>query len=89
MNRDRVYRWGRASSRARVQHAWGGEGPYVFPLCLDVQARERTSVNFDSDAARCERCAARLKRREAAAAGPPPVVDLMAALKASLMEAAG
>lgn len=67
MNRDRVYRWGRGTSRARVQHAWGGEGKWVYPLCLDVQARERTAVDFDSDTARCERCGARLKRREASA----------------------
>lgn len=97
---DTYYRWGRGRRTGgelvdalphRVQHAWRiiTDTGRAIPMCLGPCNRSAATIDFHSDAARCERCAARLKRREAAAAGPPPVVDLMAALKASLMEAAG
>ncbi len=61
-------RWGRAEGH-RVQHAW--ERSDVYPeavaLCWGAVARRVADVAFDSDAARCERCAAVMKRREAQA----------------------
>ena len=61
MNTDTLVRWGRAAGH-RVQHAWRGTGQYVYPVCWDVIARDRGTIAYDSDAARCERCAARMAR---------------------------
>lgn len=71
-------RWGRGR-RGRIQHAWSripawaidgqpAKSGYLFPVCGNVDAKAPVRVNFDSDAARCERCTAILTRREREAA---------------------
>ena len=71
MNDDTAPRWGRAGGH-RIQHAWEPEPGHagsgiVFAMCEGVLFRQSGTIDYDSDAARCERCAARLKRREASA----------------------
>lgn len=66
-------RWGRGlkggvippGGRAhRVQHAWRviSATHRAIPVCLGPDNRFIDSIDFDSDAARCERCAAHMAR---------------------------
>lgn len=60
-------RWGRVD-RHRIQHAWRpfhlNDPDFItlWPECHEVDNYEPERIDFDSDAARCERCAARIAR---------------------------
>ena len=76
MNDDTAPRWGRHDLH-RVQHAWqpwprDTTKDLYQVLCADRVLRVdpwdgRSVIDYGSDAARCERCAAWMKRREASA----------------------
>lgn len=62
------FRWGIAKKRARVQHAWQAEydGSEVFSaLCGKPSRRKIDEIDFDTAAARCEKCVKLVERDDA------------------------
>lgn len=62
------YRWGIAKKRARVQHAWFSESEFsgvMSALCGKPSRREQGEIDFDTTAARCEKCAKLVERDDA------------------------
>lgn len=65
----RAYRWGIAKKRARVQHVWFhegvvGESDVMSAICAKPSRRTRDEVDFDTTAARCEKCVKLAERCE-------------------------
>ena len=66
------YRWGIAKKRARVQHAWYlevapplGSLGVMSALCAKPSRRNEHEIDFDTTAARCEKCVKLVERDDA------------------------